>query len=157
MGRRRHSRGICIAALGEPAQRQIAMVLAAEQERKRLHALRGQEPQKPKRKNKYHAQRCQMDGYSFDSKAEMQRYRDLKLMLATGTIRDLQVHPVFDLVVGDVRIGRYIADFAYQDRAKRWARIVEDVKSKPTMTAVYRIKKRLMHALHGVVITEVFA
>lgn len=146
--------GICIAALGEPAQRQIFATLYAAQEQKRLLALRGSEE---KRGNKYHAKRCEMDGYAFDSHAEMQRYRDLKLMQAAGVIRQLEVHPSFDLMVQGVRIGRYVADFAYQDRASRWARKVEDVKSKPTMTAVYRIKKKLMLALHGVEIVEVFA
>jgi hypothetical protein len=35
--------------------------------------------------------------------------------------------------------------------------VVEDVKSKPTVTRLYRVKKKLMRALHGIEIQEVFA
>jgi hypothetical protein len=34
-------------------------------------------------------------------------------------------------------------------------RVVEDCKSKPTMTPVYRLKKKLVAALHGIEIHEV--
>jgi hypothetical protein len=33
--------------------------------------------------------------------------------------------------------------------------VVVDVKSKPTRTAVYRLKRKLMIALHGIEIEEV--
>jgi hypothetical protein len=33
--------------------------------------------------------------------------------------------------------------------------VVEDVKSKPTMTRDYLLKKRLMKALHGITIVEI--
>ena len=50
-------------------------------------------------------------------------------------------------------IATYVADFRY--RARDGAVVVEDVKSEPTKTPVYRLKAKLVAALHGVVISEV--
>jgi hypothetical protein len=57
-------------------------------------------------------------------------------------------------VVNGVRIGEYIADFRYYDPSQKHL-VVEDVKSKPTMTPAYRMKSRLMKALYGIDVIEV--
>jgi hypothetical protein len=106
------------------------------------------------RENKYNAVKTTVDGYRFDSKAEAARYGELKLMQQAGDIENLEVHPRYKLVVNGVRIGEYIADFRYYDPSQKHL-VVEDVKSKPTMTPAYRMKSRLMKALYGIDVIEV--
>ena len=52
-----------------------------------------------------------------------------------------------------VRAIRYRADFTYRERDGRL--VVEDVKSKPTRTREYLIKRKLMKERRGIDITEV--
>jgi hypothetical protein len=101
-----------------------------------------------------------VDGIPFASKAEARRYGELKLLQAAGEIRDLDVHPRFELVHGVVLDGRkksalvYVADFAY--RTGDGVRVVEDVKSPATATnPVYRLKRHLMKALLYIDVQEV--
>jgi hypothetical protein len=100
-------------------------------------------------RRKYHNKRVTYDGHSFDSIIEAARYVELKLLEAAGDISCLEVHPSFDLGVC-----RYKADFRYNENSHS---VVEDVKSAPTRTAVYRLKKKLMKERHGITITEVTA
>lgn len=109
-----------------------------------------------RRGNKYSAKRIEVDGYQFASLAEGRRYEQLKLMVAAGEIRDLEPHPRFDMIVNRVRIGRYTGDFSYVETATGH-RIVEDVKSRPTRTEAYGLRKNLMRALFGIHVREVEA
>lgn len=103
-------------------------------------------------RNKYHAQKVEIDNIKFDSKAEGERYLELKLLLADGSINDLDIHPAFPLVVNEQRVCNYIADFRYHDNVlNRW--VIEDVKG--FKTPVYRLKKKLFAACYGMGITEV--
>lgn len=106
------------------------------------------------RTNKYRNQPTNVAGTEFDSKLEAQRYKDLRIMETAGVISALEVHPRFDLVVNGVRIGRYTADFRYVD-TDSGVQIVEDVKSRPTRTRDYMLRKKLMKAVHGIEIKEV--
>lgn len=109
----------------------------------------------PKRGNKYGAIRCEVDGIKFDSRLERTRYWILKQRVACGEIEDLLVHPRYPLHANGEKIGTYVADFAY--RHVLAGAVVEDCKSLPTKTAVYRLKKRLFEGEYGVKITEVTA
>jgi hypothetical protein len=102
---------------------------------------------------KYGNRKTEIDGYVFDSLAEARRYSELKLMEAAGEIRDLELQHKFPFVVNDIKIGFYACDFIYHDKDGRV--VVEDVKG--VKTAVYQLKKKLMFALHHIVITEVTA
>jgi hypothetical protein len=101
---------------------------------------------------KYGNRKTELDGYIFDSAAEAHRYEELKLLMNAGTISRLEVHPKFDIVVENVKIGFYKADFQYYDFEKT-AFIVEDVKG--VRTAVYKLKKRLVEALYNIEIVEI--
>ena len=112
-------------------------------------------------KNKYGNRKKQIDGYTFDSTKEANRYMELKFLLATHKIRDLELQKPFVLQESFrgrdgkwVRDIRYIADFYYFDNEKdEW--VIEDVKSSATKdNAVYRLKKKMM-AYKGLYITEV--
>lgn len=113
------------------------------------------------RRHKYGAQPTTVDNIRFASKAEARRYCDLKMLEKAGEISELELQPRYELLAWPARgdrtramVGHYVADFRY----RQWPQgilVVEDVKSKPTMTAIYRWKKRHMLAQYGIQITEV--
>ena len=113
-------------------------------------------------KSKYGAKPMIVDGHRFDSTKEARRYRELRLLEKAGMIRDLELQPRFVLEVVErwrphgliKNCGYYTADFRYVD-AETAATVVEDVKSGPTKTAAYRLRKKLVEAIHGVRIVEV--
>ena len=101
------------------------------------------------RRSKYNAQRVTVDGIQLDSLKEARRYADLKLLERAGVIRALKIHPMFEIVVNGVHICRYEADFQYYENDQQ---ITED--SKGVRTPTYKLKRRLMKAVHGVDIRE---
>lgn len=114
-------------------------------------------------RSKYRAIPQEVNGVRFDSRKEARRYKDLLLLERAGVILHLEIHPHYLLEVvaldgksrGEVILcGRYTADFRYID-VERHTVVVEDVKSKATRTTAYRLRKRLIEAIHGVKITEV--
>lgn len=105
-------------------------------------------------RGKYHNQRCYVDGEKFDSQKEAERYFSLKLLEKAGQIRNLRRQVKYEIAINGVKICSYIADCVYDD-LRTGLTIVEDVKSLPTMTKDYRLKKKLMKAVHGIDISEV--
>jgi hypothetical protein len=104
--------------------------------------------------SKFRARKTKTDGITFDSQKEAMRYLELKALLDQGKIKDLKLQFKFDCVVNDQKICYYLADFVYLD--SKGKTVVEDVKSEYTAkNPVYRLKKKLVEALHDVVITEV--
>ena len=95
--------------------------------------------------SKYHAKKHRLDGYVFDSTAELKRYCDLCLMKKAGEIHLLEIHPRFLLYPaikrGKVKLRevKYTADFAYTE-TKTGRRIVEDVKGMKTAEFKLRLK-----------------
>lgn len=81
-----------------------------------------------------------LDGILFDSKAEMNRYAELKMLERAGIIKDLKLQPRFPLIPAheNERGLTYVADFAYEENGHR---IVEDVKGHKT--DVYKLKRKL--------------
>lgn len=109
--------------------------------------------------SKYGAIKTELDGITFDSKAEARHYQKLKLLERAGHITDLKCQVRFDLI-GRQKLGGkmlpvmyYKADFTYTDGDGRY--VVEDVKGM--MTPAYRIKRRLMLDKYGIEVQEVFA
>lgn len=113
-------------------------------------ALIAKEKKEPKYKNKI----TFVDGIKFDSKAEAKRYMELKFLESAGRISNLQRQVRYQIVVNNMKITTYIADFVYTD--DKGHQVVEDQKGgKATMTPLYRVKKKLMKAVHGIDIKEV--
>ncbi len=106
--------------------------------------------------SKYHAHKVTVDGITFDSKKEAQRWSELKLMESAGIITDLQRQVTFVLLPSQKDGGRterpvkYVADFTYQENGKT---VVEDTKGMKTKD--YIIKRKLMRYIHGITIKEV--
>ena len=90
--------------------------------------------EKPKR-HKYNAKKTVVNGITFDSGAEAERYQELGFMKLSGVIKDFELQPVFKLP-GKTK---YIADFKviYPDGKV----VIEDTKGFETQA--FRIKKRL--------------
>jgi hypothetical protein len=91
-----------------------------------------------------------VDGLTFDSKGEAKRWFDLKLSEKEGVIFDLERQVTFPLMCAGKLICKYKADFVYM---KNTVKIVEDFKSKPTITPEFRLKAKLFEANYGFPIT----
>lgn len=97
------------------------------------------------RRSKYNNRKTEIDGITFDSHAEANRYLVLRDMEAQGIITELSVHtrwPVLDDFV-DCN-GKRIRGIVYEDDfsyARNGRRVVEDVKG--VRTAVFRLKAKL--------------
>lgn len=112
--------------------------------------------------HKYHAQPTEVDGIRFASQRESIRYKQLRLMERCGEIRDLELQPVFHLHVVKLyrthwpielaTVAKYVADFQYLDQ-RSGEIVVEDAKGFKTET--YRLKKKLVEAIHGIHVREV--
>lgn len=114
--------------------------------------------------SKYNNQPDTRATISFDSKKEARRFDDLMVMLQAGQISDLRLQVDFTLQEAytdtdgkRVRAIRYKADFTYKRITPAGATelVVEDVKSKPTKTKVYAVKKKMLKERFGIEITEV--
>jgi len=105
-------------------------------------------------KNKYGAIKTVVDGITFHSKKEAERYKILALLESQGKINSLRLQPRIPLMVNGIKIGHYVGDFEYIHLGNK---ILEDVKSVATRTAVYKIKKKILETYDPpVVITEVY-
>lgn len=107
------------------------------------------------RTSKYHAKKTVVDGMTFDSKREADRYLVLKSMEEDGAIEDLrrqvryELIPAFDVDGRHYRPVFYVADFVYVEDGKT---VVEDVKGMKT--DVYRLKSKLFARRYGMSIKE---
>ena len=135
-----------LARLSPAAQRQIYQKALAEQ---RKRATKKKFTNVPTKRN----------GIKFDSKKEALRYDQLMVMLRAGEISDLKLQPQYTLQESyvtpegeRVRAIRYVADFSYWQKGEF---VVEDVKSKATATAQYKLKKKLMQERFGISVQEV--
>ena len=124
---------------------------------------------------KYNATKVTIDGHTFDSKHEANRYLELKLLERAGKISDLRLQVEYELIPNqyatEERYGKngrrlkdkeillerkccYVADFVYTDN-RTGETVVEDTKSEATRTPEYIIKRKLMLHKYGIKIVEV--
>lgn len=121
--------------------------------------------------SKYHSKKITTPDGTFDSKKELRRWEQLKLMEKEGTISDLKRQVEYVLIPNQyiekieytpkkqkVKLVRrlaerklaYVADFTYKFMDDL---VVEDTKGFRTKD--YIIKRKLMLWVHGIRITEV--
>ena len=124
---------------------------------------------------KYNATKVTVDGHTFDSKHEANRYLELKLLERAGEISNLRLQVEYELIPNqyatEERYGKngrrlkpkevllerkccYVADFVYTD-SKTGEKVVEDTKSEATRTPEYIIKRKLLLYRYGIRISEV--
>lgn len=97
--------------------------------------------------NKYHNKKVYAYGRNWDSKKELARYEQLRLLEKAKVISNLEIQPKF-LLIDTIRYNGktysktyYIADFKYIQDGQE---VVEDVKSEATRKdKVYRLKIKL--------------
>ena len=68
-----------------------------------------------KKSSKFGAKKTIVDGITFDSKWESERYGQLKAMERGGIVTDLELQVKYDIVINDIKICKYIADFVYKE------------------------------------------
>ena len=100
---------------------------------------------------KYNAKKTVIDGITFASRLEGERFKQLKLLQQAGEIEGLSLQDEFQIARGwinpetgeKIKSAFYVADFTYFDnRTKRW--IVEDTKGMET--ADFRLKWKLVQS-----------
>ena len=93
-----------------------------------------------------------VDGIFLHSKKEARHYKTLKAMQQAGIIRDLETQPKFKLDINGTHICNYFADFKYFDNELD-REVIVGVKG--VRTQVYKLKKRLMLAIHDIEVEEI--
>lgn len=122
-------------------------------------------------RNKYRAKRTTVDGITFDSKKEANRWQELKLLERAGEISELRRQVAFPLWAAtnsktisqtlDTPAGRlvkirsdrypngrqatYVADFVYTENGQQ---VVEDTKGM--ITPVAKLKIAIVEAMLGI-------
>ena len=99
---------------------------------------------------KYGSRKTQVDGHTFDSKAEAQYYEQLKWLLENKQIRSFRLQPRYTLLESFKKNGKtfrkteYIADFeiTHLDGS------IEVVDVKGYETPVFSIKRKLFEKLY---------
>lgn len=100
--------------------------------------------------NKYHNIKTVVDGITFDSKREAFYYRLFKKQEELGHIKDLKLQVPFKFILNGKKIFTYKADFTYiNSNCDNYLQVV-DVKG--VQTPVFKLKKKLIEAQHGIVI-----
>lgn len=110
----------------------------------------------PGSKNKYRNIRTEVDGIWFASKAEADRYKQLRLLEKIGDVKDLEMQPRYEFTseTTGVVLFKYLADFRYKSRrGKSWVTVVEDVKG--FLTREFRLKQKLIEDRFGIEIVLV--
>ena len=106
---------------------------------------------------KYKSQKVTVNGITFDSKKEYNRWCELALLQKAGQVTDLQRQVKYELIPSQRIDGKvaeractYVADFVYRENGKT---VVEDTKGFKTKD--YIIKRKLMLWVHGIRVREV--
>lgn len=111
-----------------------------------------------KKPGKYKAKKVEVDGIIFDSKREARHYGELQMRLAAGEVAKVELQPVIEIVPKCVgpdgkaqRAITYRGDFkvTYPDGRVE----VQDVKGM--VTKDFRLKEKMLWALHGIRIVMV--
>lgn len=119
--------------------------------------LKGRRVVIKRRRSKYQNQRINVDGHTFDSKAEARYYNELKLRKRANDIKDFTLQPRFRLLEGFTKHDKrhspidYVADFqiVHNDGS------VEVVDVKGMQTQVFKIKEKLFHNKYSFKLTKV--
>ena len=118
------------------------------------------QPRESRPKRKFYNNPTDLDGMRFDSKAEAQRWLHLRMLEKAGEITDLRTQVRFNLLPAQEVGGHkekpvdYICDFVY---VRAGMTIHEDVKSGPTKTKEFILKRKMMLFFHGIKVIEVMA
>jgi len=96
---------------------------------------------------KYKNEKTTINNITFDSKLEARHYSQLILLERAGEIDLLELQPRYDLIINDVKMGFYKADFRFFDLKDKKQRVVD---SKGMDTALSKLKRKMVKAIYGV-------
>jgi hypothetical protein len=106
-------------------------------------------------RSKYNAKKTLFDGVMYDSKAEAQFASILKIAMKATDVNErvilIERQHVYEIVANGKYIAKYISDF----RVTYANGIVKVYDVKGMVTPLYRLKKKLVEAIHGIKIIEV--
>ena len=102
--------------------------------------------------SKYHNIPTVVDGPRPAAAPAADRYGQLKLLVCGNEISGLELQPRYRITVGGMKICIYVGDFRYFDN-RTGEFVTEDVKG--VRTPVYKLKKKLMAACHGIDVVEI--
>ena len=97
------------------------------------------------RKNKYNAKKVHAFGKKFDSQGEYKRALFLMDCEKQGLIQNLEYQIPYKIVINDVKVCSYIADFRYMYNGKV---VVEDFKGM--VTPIFKLKAKLIKACYDI-------
>jgi hypothetical protein len=100
--------------------------------------------------NKFFAKKTIFMGIKFDSKWEAERYGQLKAMEKAGVVTQFERQVKYELSINDMKICDYVADFRYllEEENGLSRLVVEDAKG--VQTPEFKLKKKMMKAIHGI-------
>lgn len=107
-------------------------------------------------RNKYHNKKTVHNGTTYDSKREAEYRKELDLLCNSGIcdadrVEKIEEQVRYRLEVNGELVCTYVLDFRVTYGDGR----VEHIDVKGVRTGVYKIKKKLMYAVHGIEILEV--
>lgn len=95
------------------------------------------------------------DGIVYDSKHEMLYSMHLDLLMKSGEVKSYERQVPYLLEVNGHKIAKYILDYkVYYTNGT--IEHIDCKASKTLVEAVYKLKKKLMLAIHGIEIKEVY-
>lgn len=94
--------------------------------------------------SKYGARRVTLDGVTFDSAGEANRWRQLQLLAKAGVVKGLgEPHPSFPIMLNGTKVCTVEMDFAYSENGQA---VVEDWKGFDNQYS--RLKRKLLAAAY---------
>jgi len=112
-----------------------------------------------KKKNKFNARKCEYKGMLFDSKAELDRYLELKDMENRGLIECLERQIEYEVIHENDMFSatRYKLDFQYRETGKNPIWHFEDKKGlrKGAAYELFKLKKKLMYDRYRIFVEEI--
>ena len=129
----------------EPANKTVAAVKQTQNKKGGGAIPHKQNNTKNNTKSKYSNKKVLIDGITFDSMKEANRYRELKLLEKVGEISNLVLQPVYVLLNGfeykgeKIRAIKYIGDFEYIE-VKTGNKVLEDTKGFKTKDYLIKVK-----------------
>ncbi len=107
-----------------------------------------------KRRSKYNNVRVRYKDRWFDSIYEMNAAKSLDSMRRAKHEKDrvvaIEYQVKFPIVINDAKICDYVADFVVEFADGH----IDVIDAKGMRTAVYRLKQKMMRAVHGIEIVE---
>jgi hypothetical protein len=107
---------------------------------------------KPKR-SKYGAKKTELDGVTYDSKAEADYAAELKLREKAGEVGGIEIQRPFPILINGFSVGVYRADFSFIDHKEGGRLRVIDVKGYDTPLS--KFKRKCVEAFYRVKIEVV--